>query len=312
MRIRATVAAATVSGALALTAFAVPAAQAADQPTPSQARALVQQLTAQKSGQQAKSLRAADDTGTPYQLDLSFSKVSVNGGKPIVSGTTKQVTVPVTYTVTHGADVDIFADDFMLDVDIYRGTIDAPDNVLIGDDWPACSVVSSTVATCKGTLDIYPQEELTNDDAGAKWKAEGYAIAFNGQDPDADDFDPSKVGVAEQYGLTAPALQRYSKLTTNASPEPVTKGKTITVTGSLTRANWDTSKYMGYTKQPVKLQFKKKGAASYTTVKTVTSSSTGSLKTTVTAASDGYWRYSFAGTSTTPSVTSTSDFVDVR
>jgi hypothetical protein len=92
----------------------------------------------------------------------------------------------------------------------------------------------------------------------------------------------------------------------------VAKGKTITVTGALTRANWDTFKYAGYTNQPVKLQFKKKGSTTYSTVKTVTSSSTGGLKTTVTAASDGYWRYSFAGTSTTPAVTSTSDFVDVQ
>ncbi|MFE4952783.1 calcium-binding protein, partial [Streptomyces sp. NPDC056653] len=47
-------------------------------------------------------------------------------------------------------------------------------------------------------------------------------------------------------------------------------------------------------------------------VKTIKSSSTGALKTTVTASVDGYWRYSFAGTSPTPAVTTTSDYVDVQ
>ncbi|MEU6660508.1 hypothetical protein [Streptomyces sp. NPDC046821] len=311
MRIRATVAAATVSGALALTAFAVPAAQATDGPTQAQARTLMHHMKAQQSGQHAKSLTAAS-TGTPYQLDVTFSKVKVNGGKAIVVGTTNKVSVPVTYTMTHGADVDVTADDFYFDVDIYRGTIDSPDNFLIGDNGPSCTIVSSTVITCKSTIDVYPKDELTNADAGGKWQAEGWAVAFNGQDPASPDIDDSKVGITDQGGLGAASVQRYAKLTTNAAPEPIKKGKTLTVTGLLSRANWDTHKYAGYTKQPVKLQFKKKGATSYTTLKTVTSSSTGSLKTTVTASVDGYWRYSFAGTSTTPAINSTSDFVDVQ
>ncbi|MYV63901.1 calcium-binding protein, partial [Streptomyces sp. SID4931] len=107
-------------------------------------------------------------------------------------------------------------------------------------------------------------------------------------------------------------FQRASRLSANASPEPVKKGKTLTVTGKLERANWDTFKYHGYTKQPVKLQFKKKGVKSYTTVKTIKTSSTGTLKTTVKASADGHWRYSFAGTSTTPAVSAAGDYVDVK
>ncbi|NUT26154.1 MAG: calcium-binding protein, partial [Streptomyces sp.] len=38
----------------------------------------------------------------------------------------------------------------------------------------------------------------------------------------------------------------------------------------------------------------------------------GDLKTTVTASVDGYFRYSFAGTSTTPAVNATGDFIDVQ
>ncbi|MFC9621796.1 hypothetical protein ACFTXM_18005 [Streptomyces sp. NPDC056930] len=44
----------------------------------------------------------------------------------------------------------------------------------------------------------------------------------------------------------------------------------------------------------------------------MTTNSTGNLKTTVTASVDGYWRYTFAGTTTTPPATAAGDYVDVR
>ena len=80
----------------------------------------------------------------------------------------------------------------------------------------------------------------------------------------------------------------------------------------VTRANWETRTYAGYSTQPVKLQFRKKGSSTYTTVKTIKTTSTGTLKTTVKATVDGYFRYSFAGTSTTPAVNAAGDYVDVK
>ena len=47
-------------------------------------------------------------------------------------------------------------------------------------------------------------------------------------------------------------------------------------------------------------------------MKTIKTNSTGDLKTTVKASVDGYFRYSFAGTSTTPAVNAAGDFVDVK
>jgi hypothetical protein len=107
-------------------------------------------------------------------------------------------------------------------------------------------------------------------------------------------------------------VKRYAKLTTDASPEPVSKGATLTVTGKLSRANWDDNAYHGYTNQSVKLQFRKAGTSTYTTVKTVTTSSTGTLRTTVAASTDGYWRYAFAGTTTTASAKAAGDYVDTK
>ncbi|MFG2520511.1 DUF5707 domain-containing protein [Streptomyces sp. NPDC048527] len=296
MRIRATVVASL--GALALTALVVPAAQAAGH---SEVRAAASQAAAQAS--KAASAKAttfsANGAADDQQGDTAISNVVVNGGKDVVLGTTNKATITVTFTATDNSGIDTSTGYAVL----YHGAdIDSSDLGLVPtqavDDPANCTTTGATTATCKMTYTIDPRADLFNFAAGS-WKT--WAIVAG------NDGDSSEKGNAKTF-----SLKRYSKLTTNAAPEPVKKGKTITVTGSLTRANWDTSKYMGYTKQPVKLQFKKKGASTYSTVKTLTSSSTGGLKTTVTAATDGYWRYSFAGTSTTPAVNSTSDFVDVQ
>ncbi|MEV5314083.1 hypothetical protein [Streptomyces sp. NPDC052610] len=301
MRIRATVAA--VTGALALSALAVPAAQAAG--------GSVQDSDYRADA--AKIARAGSDRapGQPYDLDVTFSNFKV--AKAIKVGTTNQVSTTVTYTLTHGADVDIKADDFVTGPYLYRGSFDAPSAVpLMGNNPAKCTATSATAATCTGKVDIYPaQDDLLNSDAGT-WKGAALAIAYNGQDPDGFDFDITKVGYADQGSLGTTLVQRNSQLTVNASPEPVKKGATLTVTGKLSRANWETHKYAGYTNQSVKLQFRKKDSSTYTDVKTITTDSTGNLKTTVKASVDGYYRYSFAGTTTTPAVNAAGDFVDVQ
>ncbi|MFJ5534283.1 hypothetical protein [Streptomyces sp. NPDC093261] len=262
MRIRATVAA--VSGALALSAFVVPAAHAAGTTGPA----------------------------------VTFSNVKVNKGKNIVVGTSAKVSVPVTYTVTHPASLN--PSSFASGPVIYRGdTITSPTALQGGDEPGTCKAASSTVLNCTATLDIYPAEhDLFNSQAGT-WKIGGLAV-------------DQKDHATWQGDLGYTKVQRLSKLTADASPEPVKKGATLTVKGRLSRANWETNKYAGFSGQSVKLQFRKKGSTTYTTLKTIKSDSTGSLKTTVKASVDGYYRYSFAGTSTTPAVSATGDFVDVR
>ncbi|MGW7252808.1 hypothetical protein [Streptomyces sp. NPDC054834] len=288
MRIRATVAA--VSGALALSAFAVPAAQA---------DASSYRADAAQAVSHAASGKTAFTATTAADLDVTFSNFKI--ASAIKVGTTNHVATTVTYTLTHGSDVDITSDDFASGPFIYKGSEDNPDNMLFGDAPATCTATSATTASCKGDIDIYPSydDELYNSDAGT-WH--GGALALNYSTEDS----------AVQFGLGTTLVQRYSKLTVNASPEPVKKGKTITVTGKLSRANWEDGLYHGYTNQSVKLQFRKKGSSTYTTLKTIKSDSTGNLKTTTTASVDGYFRYSFAGTSTTPAVSATGDFVDVQ
>ncbi|WP_329218433.1 hypothetical protein OG352_19160 [Streptomyces sp. NBC_01485] len=268
MRIRALALAA--SGAVALSAFAVPAAQAAP--------------------------------AAPVGPAVTFSKVKVNAGKNIVVGTTGKLTVTATYTVTKPASLS--ASSFQSGPAFYRGTtLDLEGNSFGGDNPGTCTTVSSTVLNCTAKVEFRPAssddtEDLTNADAGT-WKLGALAVGSNG-------------GITTQTGFGTSNVQRQAQLTVNAAPEPVKKGKTITVTGKLSRANWDTSKYAGYAAQPVQLQFKKNGSTTYTTVKTVKTSSTGGLSTTVKAGVDGSYRYTFAGTTTTPAVSAAGDFVDVK
>ncbi|MFD4632670.1 calcium-binding protein [Streptomyces sp. NPDC058284] len=258
MRIRATVAA--VSGALALSALAVPTAQ------------------------------ANEVAGGP-----EITKVSVNGGKDVVIGTTEMKKFKLSITATDPVGVRgtsgflWFGSDFNTSTELIKPVVFNPQ----------CVAVDDTTTTCTDTVIAYPQD-LRNAHAGARWNVFATAVNNNG--------DKHR----EEYLKSEARLKRAARLTTNAAPEPVKKGKTLTVSGALTRANWDTKKYAGYTKQPVQLQYKKKGAAGYTTLKTVTSDTKGNLKTTVKASADGYFRYVFVGTSTTPAVTSASDFVDVQ
>ncbi|MFF3913212.1 hypothetical protein ACFYZB_06920 [Streptomyces sp. NPDC001852] len=280
MRIRATVAA--VSGALVLTALAVPAAQ------------------------------AVTDSGAPYTLNASFSTVSI--AKAVKVGTTNEVSVSYSYTLTHGSDVNIHASDFYTDAFLYHGTYSDTAPELYGDNPATCTDVTSTTATCKGSVNIYPANSSTdggllNAWAGS-WSVAAETVAFNGQNQQNPDM--SKVGYKDQSGLGTTLVQRNSTLTTTVSSTSVYKGKTVTVSGKLSRANWEDHQYHGYTGQPVKLQFRKAGTTTYTTVKTVNTDSYGNLKTTVTVNSSGYWRYSFAGTSTTPAVSATGVYVGAK
>ncbi|MFD6274390.1 DUF5707 domain-containing protein [Streptomyces sp. NPDC060209] len=283
MRIRATVA--VVSGALALSAFGVPAATADDGRTwtPDFELSAPEHSTGRMA---ARSVTAVDD--------LKITKTVVNGGKAIVVGTTapKKVTVAITATDDSGiADASTY---------VWIGSdIESEDSFGFGqnEDAAKCKAANATTSTCTLTVTVDPAW-LINSDA-TSWHVGAAVLSKDGQIVQNDTFGKTK-------------LQRLSKVTVNAAPEPVKKGKTITVTGKLSRANWETGTYKGYTGQSVKLQFRKKNSSTYTTVKTIKSNSTGVLKTTVKASVDGYWRYSFAGTSTTPTVTAAGDFVDVK
>ncbi|EGX59816.1 hypothetical protein SZN_11038 [Streptomyces zinciresistens K42] len=245
---------AAVSGALALSALAVPAAQA--------------------------------DSGVG---DTTITKVVVDGDNRLNVGVSSPKTIKVSVTARDDSGIR-GADEF---------TLTGPDYGYFSTSRPTCTATGSTTSTCTASFLVDPKVDyLTNASAGT-WYVDAMV--------DAEDGDFIWKEKAGSF-----MFQRASQLTVNASPEPVKKGKPITVTGKLSRADWESLKYRGYTGQSVKLQFRKKGSSTYTTLKTVKSNATGDLRTTVTAGQDGYFRYSFAGTTTTAAVSAAGDYVDVR
>ncbi|NGN69858.1 calcium-binding protein [Streptomyces sp. A7024] len=278
-----------VAGVLALGALALPAAQA-DPESGLEHKRNSAGLFGDKPGARAL---AAEDGAT------QITDVTVNGGKYIAVGTTKQVSFTASVTATNP---DGIADG---QVAIWHGSDDADPEQVFGPTTEngTCTAVNATTSTCKVTITVTPHDDtyayLWNELAGT-WHVAAYAAGNDGSET-ADNF----------AGTTR--VQRYSKLTVNAAPEPVTKGKPVTITGKLTRANWDDFAYHGYTNQPVALQFKPKTSTSYSTLKTPITSSTGALKTTSTAKADGYWRWNFTPkATTTPAVKTYGDYVDVR
>ncbi|MFF3886500.1 calcium-binding protein [Streptomyces sp. NPDC001914] len=241
--------------------------------------------------------------GDETQTDVQISNLTFDGGKNTVVGLYAK-TITVSGTFTHPSGIQDA--DFVL----WRGPDGANpyetyDDRIVSNQYYShadCVASSETTSTCSQTISLEPDWKyggtaLTNAHAGT-WKVSVQGVAND------DSWTQSA-------SYTTSRLQRDSKLTANAGPEPIAKGKTLTVTGKLTRVDWDNLDYPGYTNQPVKLQFRKAGTTTYTTVKTVYTSSAGTLTTTVPASEDGYWRWNFAGTSTTPAAKATGDFVDV-
>ncbi|MFF7389803.1 hypothetical protein ACFZAE_15345 [Streptomyces scabiei] len=270
---RRTVAVATLVGALGFSVLNAPAAQAAD-------------------------------TG------ITVSDIVINHGKPIVVGTSKEVEPPLSfnialpsgYSTSNPSRYDAYPF-------LYRGTMKTAAGTgenFIGPGGYTCYEIDSKHARCEGNLYIDPhptQEHVDSNSDATTWKV-GVALRLWKADGGLK---------AEEYETRSKTaqLKRAAKATANASPEPVTKGKAITVTGKLTRANWSTKKYDGYGGRTVSLQFKAKGTDTFKTVKKATTSSTGALKTTVTASADGSYRWVYYGNSTTGVATSASDYVDV-
>ncbi|GAA2221175.1 hypothetical protein GCM10010232_01560 [Streptomyces amakusaensis] len=278
MRFR--ISAAVVTGAVVLTGLSAPAVQADEKPAGF-----------------SKGF-AAKPQGDVSTGDIKISDVSLNGGKPVIVGTTKEKKVTLTFKAIDNSGVKAsFAY-------LWRGTDpEDPQGFFFadsgGEDVKCSGSGKKTKATCKVTFTIDPSFDLSNTDAGGGWRVMAAAQANDGN-------------VRAMYKAKSFNLNRGSQISINAAPEPVKKGKDLTVTGSLTRADWESGKYIGYTKQPVKLQFRKKGAKTFTTVKTVRTGDSRVLSTTVKATVDGTYRYSFEGNSTTAPVTNGGDFVDVN
>lgn len=227
---------------------------------------------------------------------VAFSRVTVNGGKPIVIGVKEEVEVYATFRMTtklkHKSGPTVFP---------YRGKLSNMDtlwNSIITSD---CKVVNKATGKLRlrGMAVHRPAASTSETRTAGTWgTAARLFLPKDSQDVDDENL-PLQV-------------KRATRVTVNAAPEPVVKGRTITVTGKVSRANWDTHTYQGYGGRSVSLQFKAAGSSSYKTVKKATSSKTGALKTTVKATVAGTWRWTYYGNTTSGASSSSGDRVAIR
>ncbi|MDX3645721.1 hypothetical protein [Streptomyces sp. MB09-02B] len=247
----------------------------------------------------------AADTG------ITVSDIVINKGKPIVVGTSKEVAPPISFNIALPAGQSTAKPSgYTAHPFIYRGklktAVDTGDGY-IGPGIYTCFEVDAKHARCEGEfhIDPHPSRKQVNTNAAATtWKV---AVALR--------LWKSNGGLkTEEYETRSKTVQlkRVARATVGATPETVTEGKKITVMGKLTRANWSTKKYGGYSGRTVSLQYRASDATSFKTVKKVTTSSTGGLKTTVNASADGFYRWVYYGNTTTGTATSPAAYVDVR
>ncbi|MFD8999955.1 DUF5707 domain-containing protein [Streptomyces sp. NPDC059582] len=279
MRISASVG--IVTAALALSALAVPAAQAEPKPGVSA----------------SKTTAFAAASGDESRGDTKIYGISVGGANNVVVAATQKKTFTISVTATDDSGIQ----------DAYAALWHGPDlrhadGMLLpnlgGGQVGNCTKVTATMSTCEVKIVVDARTDLSNSLAGT-WKVWTAAVANDGDHILREAFSTARV-------------QRSAQLTVDAAPEPVKKGRTLTVTGRLTHASWTDGRSVPYTGQPVKLQFRKKGTDTFATLKTVTTDRKGNLRTTVRATADGDYRYNFFGNSSNPWTTSHLDSIDVR
>ncbi|MGW0641420.1 calcium-binding protein [Streptomyces badius] len=261
---------------------------------------------AQKQSDAAAADASAAKTAAPKTLTARsagptvVSGVTVNGSDSAAVGTKNTQTITVKWNLSGGTTL------YGSHASIWRGTDRGSglERFINSEQFDAgtdpCVRSGDATFSCTATFKMDPRSDLKNEDAGA-WKIRLWAVTDSVTDVDTDN-------ARTWY------LKRWSRLSNNAAPEPVAKGRTITITGKLERANWDTYKYAGYTRQIVRLQ-ERSLTGSYATTsshRTGTGSQAGVEKKTRTATTDRCYRYKFEGTSTTPPVSGTGDCVDVR
>ncbi|MEU9200995.1 hypothetical protein [Streptomyces sp. NPDC048332] len=227
--------------------------------------------------------------------DIRVVKAVANKGKNVVVGIGSVVTFPVKLTIRDNSGVKGVG---RADASTTQSTIGGPSETV----GITCKKLSSTTSDCTATIRIVPAwfpgySDHNANEAAGNWGVWGIV---NANDRDYWIYD----------ALAPFKLKRAATLKVSATrPSLFGTSRQVRVTGALARADWEALKYRGYGGQSLKLQFRKAGAASYTTVKTVTTNSAGQVGTTVTAPGAGSWRWFYPGTSTTAQTASAGDSV---
>ncbi|MFR0357506.1 hypothetical protein [Streptomyces sediminimaris] len=229
--------------------------------------------------------------------DIRVVKTVVNRGGNVIVGTSKTIRYPIDITVRDNSGVK-----GLTHVSTFNRANAYSFATWNGDS--SCARRSATTSVCRATMTIDPRWIADSDDIDTNRVAGVWQVDATVRAKDGDYWISDRIA---EY-----KVKRAVQLTTVIAPKAVAKGAKVSVGGKLARADWEDLKYHGFTGQRVRLQFKKKGAAHYSTVRTVTSGSAGKLTTKVTVTSAGSWRWYFPGTTTTSLKVSAGDTLGLK
>jgi len=223
----------------------------------------------------------------------TISNGVVNGGKALVVGTSGSAEFTATFTATDPSGIA------RAGLYLWHGDYNSPDGLQLTRT--ECTPADDTTANCTAYLYIWDvRYSLASNALAGVWRAEAWASAKDG------------TGFTDRHAAGSLTTKRATALTADATPEPVVKGRTITVTGVLTRADWDTGTTKAYASQTATLQWVKRSTSTWIAVKTAKTDAGGKLTATTPATADGSYRLTFAGDATSNVVTSAADYVDVQ
>ncbi|MDX2544900.1 hypothetical protein ACOT81_25750 [Streptomyces sp. WI04-05B] len=163
-----------------------------------------------------------------------------------------------------------------------------------------CVKVDATTSKCESVMIADPYTNLYSNSVAGPWGINFVAVDGHGD-------------VTRGEYLPLARIKRQTRLSqADATPEPVKKGKDVTVKARMTVANWEQHKDVPLVGHQVLLQFRKGTTGAFTTLKKVKTDRNGWAQATVKATVDGQYRYDFAGTSLTPARSGAADYVDVK
>ncbi|MFH8614772.1 hypothetical protein ACH4E8_06800 [Streptomyces sp. NPDC017979] len=213
-----------------------------------------------------------------------------NGGKHLIVGANAPASFTVTFTVTDPNRVK------RLGTHAYFGASSATASGWVNGRTTCTG--PDTTKKCTVVFTVDPKVHLGNHNAG-QWKI---IANIQGSSP-----------TAVERHVTTMNIKRATKMTVNASPEPVTKNKLLTITGKLTRANFDSLGYGTHANQTVALEFRPAGSDTYRVhTWSLKVDKNGVVQAGVKASHDGYWRFRYFGNATSGEATAQGDYVDVR
>ncbi|MFJ7073125.1 hypothetical protein [Streptomyces sp. NPDC098781] len=230
-----------------------------------------------------------EDSGTEFwNIDVNHDRdytVGVDATRKRLFSVSATVSDPsgvesVTYELWHGEE---------------RATADG---VLVGPS--RCLKLNEFTSYCEALVTADPNVNLRSNALAGVWTITPVATDGAGN-------------VTRGNGSYLARIKRTTYMSqTVATPQPVTKGKNLTVKAQMTVASWEAHKNVPLIGHQVLLQYRKGTTGAFTTLKKIKTDRNGWATATVPATADGSYRYDFAGTSLTVATTGSADFVDVR